>query len=799
MAVRRLSETPWQGRRGPALPRRLLYLSVLFVVLLSVLGGASAAMAAEYTVNSLGDQADEAPGSNGCKTAVATCTLRAAIEESNASIGVNDTIKFSGSFNGQLADTIELGSPLPTITDRVRIEGFPTPLQCETDYLSLPGPCVGVDGPAGGTAFRIAAERVVLIGFAISGAKTAVEAVGAPGLQTWNDWFGIKLDGSPGPIETGISVDQSSNGASIGGASSVAREIFAHNTGVGVDIAGADAVSVRGSGFGVLPDGSTPAANGTDIRIADAATGENRVASGNWIGGIVEGEQIASPICDGPCNVISGASEVGVDLAGNGPGEEPAGGSTRIFGNYIGLNAFGTSAIPNALQGVLIGSAENVTVGGPLPGDRNLINGGDTGILAGPNAGNLNIEGNWVGLDPSGTSMLSPPASAGIAIAGGYQVGVEENRVSMQSGTAIEQGAQEAVVRSNAIGEGVDGESLPGAAVGIRLFGNCHICNLLADNTVANAGEYGVLVENSRNSVSGNRIEDSGAAGVRIKDPGPFGLLANVIGGDSTAEENTISGSGGPAIEIILVTPFGVNTRNEVARNHGELNGGPFIELLGGANGEIPPPVIASATQSGASGTALPGATVRVFRKAGASPGELEGFLAEAIADEAGHWNVSYPAQVPGGTFIAATQTRLIKGTATPEPADGTSELAFSTTAAEPEEPKSEGGGGVIPQPPPSDTTPPQTILIKGPPSQSPARTAEFQFMSSERDSHFECKLDSGFRGPCSSPTTLRRLQPGKHVFKVWAIDASGNWDATPAKMTFRVLRKRPGAAKTPG
>ena len=48
------------------------------------------------------------------------CTLRAAIQESNASTLVVDEIHFAGAFNGQLADTITLGSQLPPIANPVR-------------------------------------------------------------------------------------------------------------------------------------------------------------------------------------------------------------------------------------------------------------------------------------------------------------------------------------------------------------------------------------------------------------------------------------------------------------------------------------------------------------------------------------------------------------------------------------------------------------------------------------------------------------------------------------------------------
>ncbi len=672
--------------------RMPLLLAVLMSALACVVVFTATAAAAEYTVNSIGDQADGSPGTDGCETIETTCTLRAAIEESNVSTGVNDTIKFSASFDGEVGDTIELATPLPTVTDRVRIEGFPSPLQCQADYFFLPGPCVGVSGPPGGTAFSIAAERVVLIGFAISGAQTAIEAVGAPGLEAWNNWLGIKLNGSADPIDTGISLDQNSNGAIVGGSSSVARNIFAHNTSVGVDIEGANFANVRGNGFGVLPDGNTLAANGKNIEITDAATGDNRIAQQNLVGGTLTDEQLADPTCDGACNLIAGASESGIDLVGDDPSEESASGSTRISGNHIGLNAFGTTAISN-FNGVLVGSADNVLIGGPRPGDRNMINGGANGVLAESGAGNLTVEGNWIGLAPSGAKSLAPPANSGIASESGHQIDITGNRISMTGGTAIHQGARGAVVRSNAIGKGVGGEDLPGGSLGIHLLeSSCEACNLTYGNTIANAAEYGVLIETSRDRVYGNRIEGSGAAGIRIEGPPPGGFATrNIIGGDIAAEENTISRNGGAAVEIAEVVEFGATRANEVARNRGSLNGGPFIELVDGANDDILPPTFSAATRSGASGGgAVPGAVIRVFRKAGSSLGEIESFLAETIADESGGWAVVYPSPIPGGTTVAASQTGVDQGT---------SELALSTTAAEADSGDDEGraGAGGIP------------------------------------------------------------------------------------------------------
>lgn len=751
-----------------------------------------AAYAAEYTVDSTGDQVDETPGSGGCKTAVNTCTLRAAIEESNANpSGFNEgnLIKFEfGTFDGQLSSTIELGSPLPTITQKVKLKGSGSPYQCKTAYDEIPGPCTGINGPAGETAFRVSAKGVDLTGFAISGAKTGIEVASGPGLFMWNNWLGLKLDGNAGPLQTGVFVDQNSNGATIGGYDSEARNIFADDNGAGVNIDGADFTEVVGDGFGVLPDGASPAPNGTNIEVGDAASGENRTARDNWIGSR-EGreEPTGSTICAGFCNVIAAAARSGIDLDGGGVEEGPATGSTRILNNYIGLDAFG-APLPNAQYGVHVGAAIGAMIGGPLPGDRNLIGGGIDGVLAGSGGGQTVIEGNWIGVDPTGTKTLDPPSAAGIAV-GGSNVEVIGNRLSMVTGTAIETTAYETLIRGNAVGEGSDGGALSGGAVGVFLPSACDECGLIAGNSIAHASEFGVSIEGSWNHVYGNRIEASGDAGVHIEKAGFFGgAFHNLIGGDGAAEENTISQSGGPAIEIVEGVEFGANRRDEVARNNGSSNAGPFIALVNGANGAIQPPHFSSSTKLGASGTAAPGATIRIFRKAGASPGEIASFLAETVADKAGAWTVSYPSSIPAGTMVAASQT-------TEE--DGTSEFAFSATAAEREEPGSGGGavgdngggrGGGLSQHLANDSTPPRSVIFQGPRREAHSGTAKFGFESSEPGSHFQCKLDHERLSQCRSPKTYMKLKPGWHMFKVWAIDASGNRARVPARWKFHIL-----------
>ena len=65
----------------------------------------------------------------------------------------------------------------------------------------------------------------------------------------------------------------------------------------------------------------------------------------------------------------------------------------------------------------------------------------------------------------------------------------------------------------------------------------------------------------------------------------------------------------------------------------------------------------------------------------------------------------------------------------------------------------------------------------------------KFKFTATEVGSTFQCKMDRKPFKTCASPKKYKKLKPGKHVFKVRAIDRAGNVDPTPAKRKFTVLR----------
>ncbi|HSK50234.1 MAG TPA: calcium-binding protein, partial [Solirubrobacterales bacterium] len=93
---------------------------------------------------------------------------------------------------------------------------------------------------------------------------------------------------------------------------------------------------------------------------------------------------------------------------------------------------------------------------------------------------------------------------------------------------------------------------------------------------------------------------------------------------------------------------------------------------------------------------------------------------------------------------------------------------------------------------PPSrrDRTPPATRLRRRPAAllfaSNPRRRVAFAFASSERGSRFRCRLDRRPFRPCRSPRAYRASR-GRHTFRVFAIDAAGNRDRSPARARFRV------------
>ena len=78
----------------------------------------------------------------------------------------------------------------------------------------------------------------------------------------------------------------------------------------------------------------------------------------------------------------------------------------------------------------------------------------------------------------------------------------------------------------------------------------------------------------------------------------------------------------------------------------------------------------------------------------------------------------------------------------------------------------------------------PNTTINSGPSGTVYTSSARFTFSSSQSNSSFQCKLDSGSWSSCTSPKTYR-VSYRTHTFYVRARNSSGETDASPASRTW--------------
>jgi len=160
-----------------------------------------------------------------------------------------------------------------------------------------------------------------------------------------------------GNTENGVDINNAASGNTIGGATTGARNVISGNGGSGVslrdpstqsNVVSGNYIGVTAAGTAALPNGN----NGVDI---------NNAASTNTIGGAATSAR----------NVISGNRNSGVSLRDGGTH------SNIVSGNYIGVTAAGTAALPNGSNGVDIdnGASDNVIGWGSAPSVGNLISG----------------------------------------------------------------------------------------------------------------------------------------------------------------------------------------------------------------------------------------------------------------------------------------------------------------------------------------------------------------------------------------------------------------------------------------
>jgi hypothetical protein len=97
------------------------------------------------------------------------------------------------------------------------------------------------------------------------------------------------------------------------------------------------------------------------------------------------------------------------------------------------------------------------------------------------------------------------------------------------------------------------------------------------------------------------------------------------------------------------------------------------------------------------------------------------------------------------------------------------------------------------------DNAAPATAITAGPPSVTTDATPTFVFNADEPGATFRCRIDDGAFAICDSPFTTDALADGSHTFEVFAVDAAGNAEGTPARRAFRVDALAPHTQITSG
>jgi hypothetical protein len=360
-------------------------------------------------------------------------------------------------------------------------------------------------------------------------------------------------------------------------------------------------------------------------------------------------------IFSAPANVIGGttpnsrnviaALDFGISIVGGAD-------SNQILGNYIGINAAGTAALP-VFAGMSIGSSNNI-VGGTTPQARNVIGAGDyAGIAIQPgfagSSGN-SIQGNYIGTDASGTVAFGF-VNYGIVIfnssddnvIGGTTPGAGNVLSGNGWGFSIDGSNGGAagpptgnVLQGNFIGVGADGSTpVSNRVQGVRLA--------IAFNTTVGGATAG----------AGNIIAFNGPSG----EIGVNGLEM-LGGGGNSIRGNSIYSNGRLGIDL---SPSGVTPNDPGDGDDGpnKLQNFPLITSVASSAGQT---TITGTLNSTANTTF----TVDFYSNAvcdasgngeGAKPFSLNTALVTTDANGNGSFNLIVPASLPAGRVITATAT----------------------------------------------------------------------------------------------------------------------------------------------
>ncbi len=456
-----------------------------------------------------------------------------------------------------------------------------------TTQALIAGNSIGLDASGNAGQASNAQAGVVLLG--VTGNSIGGDSAGLGNVISGNTTDGIILSAassnliqgnrigtdpagrSPLPnAQDGLAINGGS-GNTLGGASDAARNLISGNLGNGLVVSGdveipASGNRILGNRIGTDASGSAAIPNrASGIVLTDAGsnviggtgTGEGNLVSGNGLFGLnLSGQLAGSNVLlgnifgatldgnaalgnrqaglsiDAPDTTIGGAAAgAGNLVSGNGVAGltlTSAAPRTLVQGNTFGLNRAGTAPLPNANEGILVGSSGN-TIGGPAAGAGNLISGNRTyGINLTPDADRNRILGNTIGTDRAGTRAI------GNALSGIFVNGASGNVLGGLSSAAANLISANALYGIQLNGAGASGNVLLGNVIGLARGGNAALGNALSG--IYLNGAPGNSIGGSAIG-AGNIVSANGGAGLEMLGASAGGNLVqgNIFGLNASA------------------------------------------------------------------------------------------------------------------------------------------------------------------------------------------------------------------------------------------------------------------------
>ncbi|MCA9962334.1 MAG: CSLREA domain-containing protein, partial [Anaerolineales bacterium] len=326
---------------------------------------ASTAPISSFVVNSTDDAGDANPGDGVCATAVAQCTLRAAIEEANAQPGT-DTIYFN--IPGGGVHTFTPASAYPAMTESVVIDGTTQPgASCAAWPPTL---LIELDGTNAGSANALDIRgNSTVRGLVINRFFNGIHLANSSNNHIECNFLGTDASGTSalGNTLAGVYIQQISIANTIGGAADSQRNLIAGN--------GDEQIGLFN--YGSAPNNNVIENNyiGTDVSGTVALGGGNFGAIALFGG---NGNAILN-------NLISGNASMGIEISGDAG--RIANGNI-VQGNLIGTDVSGSTFLGNG-SGISLGAFGNPYVQNTLVGTNgDGVNDAAEGNLIAGNIGN---------------------------------------------------------------------------------------------------------------------------------------------------------------------------------------------------------------------------------------------------------------------------------------------------------------------------------------------------------------------------------------------------------------------------